>query len=224
MAHWYVNSPGVSNVCVNVSPWFRCGDENEPSSAVTVCAVLSSLVHCTVVPSAIPSGFGEKLKFWMVAGVALAAVAGIAGTSTRPASAVSPKAAAARPKHAVHPAPFVVVARMPVLRRCVRQRLPRHRTVTWPSAHSCRCRSVQRGGGHRGARGVEQPGVCDVGGIDRDALTPGAVAVRGPELADGHRGAGVGVEHALIHTVGQGALEAHEEPRRVAEVGGDVAD
>src|SRR5581483_242557 len=62
----------------------------------------------------------------MVTGVGvLAAEAGAAraGSRATPARAVNPRAAVARPRNPDRSAPFVVVVRMPVLRRCGRRGL-----------------------------------------------------------------------------------------------------
>jgi hypothetical protein len=67
-------------VCENVAFLARLPEENEPSSAVTVWAVPSVFVHCSVAPSGIVTGFGEKLKLAIVAcSVTAASAAGIAG-------------------------------------------------------------------------------------------------------------------------------------------------
>jgi hypothetical protein len=67
-------------VCENLASLARLPDENEPSSAVTVWAVPSVFVHCSVAPRGIFTGFGEKLKLAIVAcSVPAASAAGIAG-------------------------------------------------------------------------------------------------------------------------------------------------
>src|SRR5438270_10174563 len=53
-------------------------DPQDPSSAVTVCATPSRLVHVAVLPSATVSGFGLKAKFWIVALICIATRVGVA--------------------------------------------------------------------------------------------------------------------------------------------------
>ncbi len=55
--------PAVANVCVNVEPVAIVLLSNEPSSAVTVCPVLSLLVHVMVVPTGTVMDPGWKLRF-----------------------------------------------------------------------------------------------------------------------------------------------------------------
>ena len=55
----YVNVPAVENVRLNVAPGAMFPEVNDPSSPVAVCAVTSLLVHVTVPPTEIETGFGE---------------------------------------------------------------------------------------------------------------------------------------------------------------------
>ena len=45
---WYPKSPGVSKVLSKLSPGDIGPESNDPSSAVTVCSVVSSFVHNTI--------------------------------------------------------------------------------------------------------------------------------------------------------------------------------
>ena len=63
----------MANVCVNVVPDASVLLSNEPSSAVTVCPVLSLLVHVTVVPTGTVMDPGWKLRFAIVTAFPLAA-------------------------------------------------------------------------------------------------------------------------------------------------------
>lgn len=48
---WYATCPEPSNLTLYESPGFNVPESNDPSSAVIVCAMLSSLLtHVTVVP------------------------------------------------------------------------------------------------------------------------------------------------------------------------------
>jgi hypothetical protein len=54
-----VKVPRVDIVAVNDCPGESDGELQAPPSAVDVCAMLSLLVHVTIVPAATVSGFGE---------------------------------------------------------------------------------------------------------------------------------------------------------------------
>lgn len=65
MPQWYLISPGRDGVNENVSPTFSAGDENDLSSATTVCAPLPSRsgsrsVHVTAVPAGTVTAPGAK--------------------------------------------------------------------------------------------------------------------------------------------------------------------
>ena len=62
ISQWYATVPVSSNVNVKESPGCNVPESNDPSSAVTVCAVLPSLVHRTVVPGWMVTWAGSKRK------------------------------------------------------------------------------------------------------------------------------------------------------------------
>src|SRR5215217_4536203 len=66
MLQWYLFLPVLLKVCV-----YLCPGPNRPESndlflfAVTVCVVLSLLIHLTFVPRLMVMWAGLKLKFWI---------------------------------------------------------------------------------------------------------------------------------------------------------------
>jgi len=54
-----VNVPAAGNVRLNFAPAASEPEFHDPSSPVVVCAVTSLLVHVTVPPTEIETGFGE---------------------------------------------------------------------------------------------------------------------------------------------------------------------
>ena len=70
---WYANVPAVSRVSVALAPGSIGPVSNDPSSAVTVWAVVSLLVIVIVVPAATDRSPGLNAKSWIVIAAAPAA-------------------------------------------------------------------------------------------------------------------------------------------------------
>ncbi len=63
IVQWYANVPAFEKVWLKVCPGATVLLSNEPSSAVTVCPVVSSLVHVTDEPTEAVRDAGANAKF-----------------------------------------------------------------------------------------------------------------------------------------------------------------
>src|SRR3954453_23756828 len=89
IAQWYAKVPALANVCENVAVDARDLLSNEPSSAVTVCAVAPVFVHVTLPPTLTVPVAGSKPKSMILAGVPPPAAADAAPDAGAP-DAVAP--------------------------------------------------------------------------------------------------------------------------------------
>ena len=98
MLQWYVKVPAASNAWLNVAPGARLPLSKEPSSAVTVWAVLSWFVQVTVEPTGTLIEAGPNAKLLMVTAVADAGAPALgAGLISMGAIEATGEASARRP-------------------------------------------------------------------------------------------------------------------------------